>query len=133
MTAEVAVALWQASRQHGSDDEAAARTVAQQAVRSLRRYARAFPIGQPRLLLCQGLLAWISGQPARAQRAWRQSLAAAERLGMPYDQLLAHHQLAQHGHTSERGHHLTRAQQLFAELETSDNITGPEALAAHLP
>jgi class 3 adenylate cyclase/tetratricopeptide (TPR) repeat protein len=133
MTAEVAVALWQASRQHGSDDEAAARTAAQQAVRSLRRYARAFPIGQPRLLLCQGLVTWISGRPARAQRAWRRSLAAAERLEMPYDQLLAHHQLAQHGHASERGRHLTRAQQLFIELETSDNITGPETLAAHLP
>jgi class 3 adenylate cyclase len=133
MTAEVAIALWQVSRQHGSDEEAAARTVAQQAVRSLRRYAHTFPIGQPRLLLCQGLLAWISGRPARAQRVWRRSLAAAERLGMPYDQLLAHQQLGRHGHTSERGHHLTRAHQLFAELQTSDNITGPEALAAHLP
>jgi class 3 adenylate cyclase/tetratricopeptide (TPR) repeat protein len=133
MTAEVAVALWNASREHGSDDEAAARTAAQQAVRSLRRYARAFPIGQPRLLLCRGMLAWISRRPTQAQRAWRRSLDAAERLQMPYDQLLAHHQLGRHGHASERGHHVTRAQQLFAELETGDNVTGPEALAAHLP
>ena len=133
MTAEAAVALWQASRRHGPDDEAAARTAAQQAVRSLRRYARTFPIGQPRLLLCQGVVAWTSGRPTQAQRAWRRSLAAAERLEMPYDQLLAHHQLGRHGRASERGHHLTRAQQLFVELETGDNVTGPEALAVHLP
>jgi eukaryotic-like serine/threonine-protein kinase len=92
-TAEAAIALWHTSRQRGSGDRPTSRAAAEQALRCLRRYARVFPVGQPRALLCQGLLAWVDERPVRARKAWRRSLAAAERLGMRYDQMLAHHQL----------------------------------------
>jgi hypothetical protein len=132
-TAEAAIALWHASRQRGPDEQATARAAAGQAMRSLRRYAHVFPIGRPRALLCQGLLAWVQGRPVRARKAWRRSLAAAERLGMRYDQLLAHQQLSRHGDPSERDEHLARAHQLFTQLGTGGPVAGLEALAAHFP
>jgi class 3 adenylate cyclase len=132
-TAEAAIALWHASRQRGPGEQATARAAAGQAMRSLRRYAHVFPIGQPRALLCQGLLAWVGERPDRARKAWRRSLAAAERLGMRYDQLLAHQQLGRHGDPSERHEHLARARQLSTQLGTGGPVAGLEALAAHLP
>src|SRR4029453_4142657 len=96
-TAEAAIALWHTSRQRGSGDQPPSRTAAAQALRALQRYARVFPGGQPRVLRCQGLLAWVDERPVRARKAWRHSLAAAERLGMGYDQMLAHQQLGRHG------------------------------------
>jgi hypothetical protein len=69
----------------------------------------------------------------RARRAWRRSLAAAERLGMRYDEMLAHQQLGRYGDPSERDEHLTRARQLFAQLGIAGEVAGPETLAAHLP
>jgi class 3 adenylate cyclase len=133
VTAEVAIALWHASRQDGHGDESAARAAAGQAVRYLRRYARAFPIGQPRSLLCEGLVAWVGGRPARARRAWRRSAAAAARLGMRYDELLAHRQLGRHGDGSEREQHLAHAQELHAQLQAGLSTPDADALAAHLP
>jgi class 3 adenylate cyclase/tetratricopeptide (TPR) repeat protein len=133
VTAEVAVALWHASRQGGSGGDSASRAAAMHAVRSLRRYARAFPIGQPRSLLCQGLVAWISGRPVRARRAWRRSAVVAQRLGMAYDELLAHYQLGRHGDAPERDRHLTRAHELYAKLDLGQSAPDPDALVAHLP
>jgi class 3 adenylate cyclase len=132
-TAEVAIALWHVSRHRDIGDQASLRAAAEQAMRAMRRYAKAFPIGQPRALLCQGLLAWIDEQPLRARKAWRRSLAAAERLGMRYDQMLAHQLLGRHGDPSERDEHLARARQLFAQLGIGDKVPGPDALAAHFP
>jgi tetratricopeptide (TPR) repeat protein len=132
-TAEAAIALWHASRQHGSDEQPSLRAAAEQAMRALRRYAKVFPVGQPRALLCEGLLAWVDERPMRARKAWRRSLAMAERLGMRYDEMLAHHQLGRYGDPSERDEHLARARQLFAQLGIAGEVAGPEALAAHLP
>jgi hypothetical protein len=132
-TAEAAIAMWHASRQHDLGDQATLRAAAQQAMRALRRYARAFPIGQPRALLCGGLLVWVDGRSVRARKAWRQSLAVAERLGMRYDEMLAHHQLGRYGSPAERDEHLASARQLFAQLRIGGEVTGPEALARHLP
>jgi hypothetical protein len=132
-TAEAAIALWHASRQRGSGEQSRLRAAAEQATWALRRYAKVFPIGQPRALLYQGLLAWIDEQPMRARNTWRRSLAAAERLGMRYDEMLAHHQLGRHGDPSERDEHLARARQLFAQLGIADEVAGPDTLAAHLP
>jgi tetratricopeptide (TPR) repeat protein len=132
-TAEAAIAVWQASRQGDIGDQPTLRAAAEQAVRALRRYAKAFPIGRPRVLLCQGLLAWVDEQPTRARKAWRRSLAVAERLGMRYDEMLAHHLLGRHGDPSERDEHVARARQLLAQVGIAREVAGSETLAAHLP
>src|SRR4029453_2395631 len=97
MTAEVALALWLDSRGRGEGEPGRWGAMAAEAVDCLGRYARVFPVGQPRARLHRGLLAWTSGRAAAARRDWRAALAAAERLGMRYDQSLALDVLGRHG------------------------------------
>ena len=78
--AEVCVKLWatQPSRQ--------LRQTVQEACWALHTFAQAFPIGQPRALLCLGTTAWLQGHQRRAQHQWQQALTLAQRLKMPYEQ-----------------------------------------------
>ena len=131
MTTEVAMAVWLDSRRRGDGDRGPWRPMAEQAVGYLGRYARVFPIGQPRALLYRGLLAWLAGRPAPARRAWRDALAAAGRLGMRYDQALALEMLGRHGEPGQRPRHRERARELFDQLGVTDQ-TSPEALADRL-
>jgi hypothetical protein len=105
--------------------------MAEQAVGYLGRYARVFPIGRPRALLYRGLLAWLAGRPAPARRAWRDALAAADRLGMRYDQALALEMLGRHGEPGQRPRYRERARELFDQLGVTDQ-SSPEALAARM-
>jgi class 3 adenylate cyclase/tetratricopeptide (TPR) repeat protein len=126
MTAEVATALLLDRRGDGPW-----RAMATEAVGHLGRYARVFPIGEPRHRLYRGLLAWTAGRPAAARRDWRAALAAAERLGMRSDQALALDTLGRHGEPGQRAAFGERARALFGQLAVED-LTSPEALAARL-
>jgi class 3 adenylate cyclase/tetratricopeptide (TPR) repeat protein len=131
MTAEVATALW-LDRRGGDDGDAGPwRAMATEAVGHLGRYAKVFPIGEPRHRLYRGLLAWTAGRPAAARRDWRAALAAAERLGMHLDQALALDALGRHGEPGRRAAFRDRALALFGRLAVQD-LTSPEALAARL-
>ncbi len=90
----------------------------------LHAYARVFPIGQPRARLWQGLHAWLAGRPAKAHRTWRKSLAAADRLSMPFDQGLAHYEIGRHLEKDDpnRWKHLTRAGEIFDQLGATHNL-----------
>ena len=66
---------------------------ARQAVRYFQRYARVFPIGEPGWRYFAGLDAWRRGRRRRALAQWQRSLAAARRLGMPYEAALVAHTL----------------------------------------
>jgi tetratricopeptide (TPR) repeat protein len=131
MTAEVALALWLDSRSRREGDAGPWPAMAAQAVRCLGRYSRVFPIGQPRARLYRGLLAWTSGRVAPARRDWRAALAAAERLGMRYDQALALDVLGRHGEPAQRPAARERALAMFQRLGVED-LTSPEALARRL-
>ena len=131
MSAEVALALWLDRRGRGEGDAGPWRAMAAQAVGHLGRYARVFPIGRPRALLHQGLVAWTDGRAGRARRDWRAALAAAEGLGMRYEQALALAMLGRHGEPGQRPAARERARVLFERLGVQD-LTSPEALAAKL-
>ena len=131
MSAEVAIALWLDRRGRDGGDGGPWRAMATEGVRHLGRYARVFPIGRPRALLYRGLLAWTAGRAGPARRDWRAALAAAERLGMRYEQALAVGMLGRHGEPGQRPAHRERAAALFEELGVQD-LTSPEALAARL-
>jgi class 3 adenylate cyclase len=124
--AEVYLSLWETG-QDSSDTRRAAR----QACRALRRFARVFPIGKARARLYQGRLAQLSGQAERARAAWRASLAAAERLGMPFEAALAHSELGRHAVGELQGQwHLEQAETLLQELGiASDSIRKPDPTA----
>jgi tetratricopeptide (TPR) repeat protein len=87
-----------------------------EACANLHQYARVFPIGQPRAWLWQGVYEWLSGHSRKAQQAWRKSLAAAQRLAMPYEQGLAHYEIGRHATAKERCKHLAQACNIFAQV-----------------
>jgi eukaryotic-like serine/threonine-protein kinase len=128
--AEVYLLLWEAG-QDSRDTSRAAR----QACRDLRGFARIFPIGKPRARLWQGRLAHLCGRTERAQAAWRASLAAAERLGMPFEAALAHAELGRHAAGTPQGQrHLEQAQALLCKLDLpSTQPTAPTALHGKAP
>ncbi len=86
-------ALWLA--EHGTTSDAAERgQLVVQAQRALNRYARIFPIGRPIALVWQGAGLWLQGRRRPALKRWRQAIAKAQSLPMPYEELLAHEALA---------------------------------------
>ena len=55
-------------------------------VRALRRYAFAFPVGEPRYQLWRGRFLRLAGRNDKARAALDRGCAAARRLGMPWDE-----------------------------------------------
>ena len=128
MSAEVALALEIDRRGRDGGHPGPWRAMADQAVGYLGRFARVFPIGEPRARLHRGLLAWVDGRPAAARRDWRAALAAATRLGMRYEQALALDVLGRHGEPGQRPAARERARALFERLGVPD-LASPEVLA----
>lgn len=58
--------------------------------RRLRLLVRSLPTGKPALALNRGRSAWQSGHPAAAMRHLLQSLQAAVRFALPYEEAQAH-------------------------------------------
>ena len=146
--AEVYLALWEADLQVDvrscmepsptdvqsttNDQQSAVRRVqaeAQRACRALQRFARVFPIGQPRAWLWQGMYEWLSGRPTRAHKAWQKSLASAERLKMPYEQGLAQYEMGRHMRGADRQRYLTRASEIFSRIGATYDLARAQAAA----
>jgi tetratricopeptide (TPR) repeat protein len=91
----------------------------QSALRMLKRYARVFPIGRPRLLLWQGLYEELQGRRTRAIGSLEASLAEAVRLGMRLDEMRALKELARVlGESDEGGrNYRSRAEKILAEAK----------------
>jgi class 3 adenylate cyclase/tetratricopeptide (TPR) repeat protein len=119
--ADVYLTLWEGELLQASANSEM-RFLARQACKSLYRFARTYPIGQPHAWLCRGLYEWLNGRPARAQRAWLRSIAQAEQLAMPYEEGLAHYELGRHVTGDERQIHLTRAIEIFERLDTQYDL-----------
>lgn len=127
--AEVCLARWEAARLNGGEAHGLAAS-AQEACQALQGLARIFPVARPRAWLYQGWRHWLAGQPARAARAWHQSLAVAERLAMPYEQGRAHYELGRRVNTARDAFHLQQACEIFAGLQaTMDQERAARALA----
>lgn len=112
--AHVYLALWEKSgTQH---EKSELKALAQQACNALHRFARTYPIARARALLWQGLYDWLDGKPRSAQKNWQKSLAAAQRLSMPYDEALTYREIGRHATGSERDLNLARANEIFGRL-----------------
>ncbi|HEY1011668.1 MAG TPA: adenylate/guanylate cyclase domain-containing protein, partial [Herpetosiphonaceae bacterium] len=123
--AEVYLALWEAAPGGGDGLAAGARA----ACKAFGRYARIFPLGQPRWLLSQGLLAWLEGKRPAARKLWQQALAKAMELRLPFEQALAHRQLGRHlpAGDPERSIQLAAALALFKELDAARDASEVQA------
>jgi class 3 adenylate cyclase/tetratricopeptide (TPR) repeat protein len=103
---------------------------AREACRTLGKYARVFPIGQAWFRRCQGRYDWLAGKHSKALNAWSQSLARAEKLGMLYDQGLAHYEIARHLSRDDPAHreHASRAIDIFSRVNAIYDLDLAHAL-----
>lgn len=102
---------------------------AREACEDTRRFAKIFRIGGARALLLTGVERELSGDMAQAVRPSREGLTAAIRLRMPYEEALAHRQLARllpAGDRSRDGER-AKARDLFASLAARYDLTATEA------
>ncbi len=91
---------------------------AKRACKTLRNYAKVFPIGQPQAHLWSGVFEWLAGHHRKARKLWRKGLAAADKLGMPYDKALLHYQIGRSLPAGDptRSGHLAQATEIFERL-----------------
>ena len=99
-------------------------------IRTLGKYARVFPIGQPRLLRYQGWHHWLTGNKKQALTAWENGLRHAEQFGMLYDQGLTHYEIARHLSATHpaRSNHLSQAMNTFTRLNAAYDLERTQKL-----
>ncbi|MFQ5651045.1 MAG: adenylate/guanylate cyclase domain-containing protein [bacterium] len=122
--AEVYLSLWAAAQNRRQVEHKQLQKLACRACKALAKYANIFPIGKPRAWLWQGVYDWQAGKAKKARKSWQKSLSAAERLGMPYEQGLAHFEIGRHLDAGDvaRDGHLDRACEIFQRLEVGHDL-----------
>ncbi|HSH01614.1 MAG TPA: AAA family ATPase [Anaerolineae bacterium] len=88
MACEVSIRLW-------ATDQCDWGTV-KAFLKELRRYTRLFPIGKPRLALCEGMIAAHQGKGSAAVKQWQAGMEAAESLHMLHDMGWLHVEMGRH-------------------------------------
>jgi class 3 adenylate cyclase/tetratricopeptide (TPR) repeat protein len=126
--AETYLALWEASGGSAPAERAALAQRAHQACGALAHYARVFPIGKPRMLLCRGLHAWLEGRPRQAHLRWQQGLEAAQRLAMPYEEGLLSYEAGRHTTGHVRHDYLSHAAALFTRMGARSDLERVQAI-----
>jgi class 3 adenylate cyclase/tetratricopeptide (TPR) repeat protein len=120
--------LWEASIDGPPAERQALARSARYACKAMRTFARTFPVVRPRAWQYQGLYNWLNGRRRQAHRAWRKSLTEAVRLGMPYEQGLAHYEIGRHLEKSNpaRQEHLERAIEILKRLKADYDVARAE-------
>jgi tetratricopeptide (TPR) repeat protein len=110
--AEVLLSLWERDPMRADLPE-----LARKACGQLGRYARIFPIGEPRFRLSKGRYQWLRQKHTKALQSWQRGLAAADQLSMLNEQGRAHYEIARHlePKSAERRAHLEHAHQIFTQ------------------
>ena len=131
--AKAYLALWEAGGDQSPAEREALAKSARQACKTLREFARVFPVARPRAWLWQGLYDCLDGKLRRARKAWHKSLAEAVRLGMPYEQGLTHYEIGRHLATGDpaRQEHLGRAMEILWQIEAAYDLARVEELLEH--
>lgn len=120
--AETYLTLWEIEQSKNKNQISELNEISRQACQSLHKFSQIFPIGQPNDWICQGWYNWLKGDKARAYKAWRRAIAAAERLSMPYERGRAHYEIRRHGIGFEQKKHLACARELFTTLGAEYNL-----------
>ncbi len=128
--AEVYLALWEGGYYGASTAQAQIQASAEQACAALHHLAGVFPIAAPQAWLWQGVYDWLAARPARAEESWQQSLAAAARLGMPYEQGLALYEIGRHRSGLDRLQQLMQAADLFTRLGAAYDLARTQLAVA---
>lgn len=127
--AEIYLKGWRLSPE-GDPTRADFMAKAKEACSCTRRFAKIFRIGHARALLLTGVEYELAGDMAQAVRLSREGLAAAIQLDMPYEEALAHRQLARllpDGDRSRDGE-LARARELFGKMAAKYDLGAIDAV-----
>jgi len=119
--AQVYLQQWEQAPSLSRKERYAFQQLSKRACRQLQRYAKSFPIAQPRAYLWLGHHAWLSGKHKAARQAWEKSLAFAVAMEMPYECGLAHYAIARYLATEDNDtqqRHATQALEIFTTLGT---------------
>src|SRR5262249_33503561 len=98
-------------------DCTASRHAARRAVSALRRFARRFPLARPAALRAAAHEQWLRGRRRRAHALLTRSAETAAKFAMPYDEALAHLELARAAPTTaQQQRHRELAEARFRDL-----------------
>ena len=124
--AEAYLTLWETG-QSGADVQSRAAD----ALGRLRAYAKVFPVGRPRSALLEGRHHWLRGRRDAAMRSWDRAIQLAERLSMPYEQGLAHYDIARHLEPTDaaQANHLAASRDLFDRLHAARDLARVDLIA----
>jgi hypothetical protein len=98
------------------------------ALAPLRRFERAFPIGDPSALLTSGRVDLLRGNERRAEQSFRRAAARAHALTMPYEEATAELLLGRlsSGDEQERRGHRLAARRAFEQLGCAHDLRRAE-------
>ncbi|UCG22622.1 MAG: AAA family ATPase, partial [Chloroflexota bacterium] len=128
VTSEAVLPAGEAMALAKAKDLAKVKDLAKESIAALKQLTGAFFICQSRFHLWQGLYDWLDGEPKRARRSWEKSLAAAQRMKMPFDAALAIYEIGRHAEGDERRAHLNRALESFEALGASFHVDQVRAI-----
>jgi tetratricopeptide (TPR) repeat protein len=94
-TAETYFALWEAATPN-SPEEQELKAIAARVCKHLATFTGIFPIGEPMMQRYKGLFAWRTGQQQKAITQWQRGLSVAQKLGMAFEEGMAHYMLGLH-------------------------------------
>ena len=102
---------------------------ARDGLKGFAKYTKVMPLGEPRLLIYQGMFERMRGRAKQAHVKWQEGLEKASEFEMPYEQALALIQLAQHTQSGdEQRSTLTRAADLLRDMNALWDLEQVEAL-----
>lgn len=125
--AEAYLSLWETG-QAGADG----RQRAADALGRLRGYAGVFPVGRPRSALFEGRHDWLRGRHDAAMRSWDRAVRLGAGLSMPYEQGLAHYEIARHLEQGDAGRasHLDACRDLFSRTRAMRDLARVDRIEA---
>jgi predicted ATPase/class 3 adenylate cyclase len=123
-TAQVYLTLWETE----SPVRPVTKAKAKQACQALWACKRTFPIAEPSACLYQAWYDWLSGDPRKARQGWQKSLAAAQRLMMPFEEACAYYEMGRHAAEPERTQLLNRALAIFQKVEAAYEVAQVQTL-----
>ncbi len=129
MIAEVYLAEWERALAGPSAMARELERAAAVSCKTLRAFARLFPVVEPFSLLCDGQQAFLSGRREAALRAWQRSAERAVELAMPYEEGRARLELGRHlaSEAPARQALLLRARDIFQRLEAAVDLARTES------
>jgi tetratricopeptide (TPR) repeat protein len=93
--------------------------LARRLIAVFRRFARVIQLARPRLQLWTGVLDAHAGSPRKARGAWTRALDGARRIGLPFDEALAHFWIGRCSTGDQRAVHLREAAEAFDRMQAA--------------